>query len=253
MTPPFLSSELQERHRQQAQAAMLDLQHKGQWKGSTQAHVAYQKKPLEWIVKYLEVPERTLRWSLNPGYTKHEWDGDRDPLVKAFCALADWKNCGIESATGVGKTYVAACIVFWFIACHENSLVITIAPKETQLLTQLWKEIGALWPRFRKHFPQAELLSGMIRMRPGEDAAKMSWTAMAFVCGVGADEEIAGRAKGFHREHMLFVSEETQSIHAAIMKSFDTVVPPTTTCTLASATRPTSRTRCICSASARLR
>lgn len=185
------------------------------------AHTAYQKKPLEWIVKYLEVPEETLRWSLSgPEYKSHDWDGDSDPLVKIFDGLSAGKNVGVEAATGTQKTYTAACLVFWFQACFENSLVITVAPTENMLLKQLWKEIGDLWPRFQKHFSQAELLSGLLRMRP-QEAGREKWAALAFVCGVGADEEIAGRAKGFHAADMLIISEETQSIHNAIITSFD--------------------------------
>jgi len=166
------------------------------------------------------VPENTLRWSLNPGYDTHAWDGDADPIVKMMEALANGQDCGVEAATGTQKTFTAACLVLWFLACFENSLVVTSAPKSEQLLLQIWKEIGDLSGRFLKHFPDAEFLTGKLRMRPAEEE-KETWAAVAFVCGVGATEEMAGRAKGFHREHMLIITEETQSIDPAIMASFD--------------------------------
>ena len=118
------------------------------------------------------------------------------------------------------NTYVAACLTLWFLACFEDSLVIQAAPKEDQLLLQVWKEIGGLILRFKKHFPQAELLTGKLRMRPAE-GEKEKWAAQAFVCGVGANEETAGRAKGFHARDMLIITEETQSIDPAIIASFD--------------------------------
>jgi len=118
------------------------------------------------------------------------------------------------------NTFLAALIVFWFLATHENSLVFTAAPRGEQLLLGVWKEIGDLWPRFQRHFPQAELLSGKIRMQPA-DGSKEKWAASAFVCGVGADEESATRAQGLHAEHMLIITEETPGIHSAIMNAFE--------------------------------
>src|SRR3990167_7163939 len=100
MSLPTLSPAALDKLRAQAIAKRIELQRAGAWKGSVQAHVAYQKNPLEWIVKYLEVPEETLRWSLSPEYADHDWDGDEDPLIKIMDGLAAWKNVGCEAATG---------------------------------------------------------------------------------------------------------------------------------------------------------
>lgn len=216
-----------------AQAEREKRKRKGEWKGAVVAHEEYQHRPLEWIVKHLDVPEHTLRWSLNEGYQrcicdsevcqgggKHRWDGDEDPLVLVLETLAGWQDCAVESATGPGKTFLAACIVFWFLACHEDSLTITAAPKKEQLLTQVWKEIGELWPRFQRHFPDAELLTGKIRMKPAIEE-KETWAAFAFVAGVGAEEESATKAHGFHREHMLIITEETPGMSWPVLTAFD--------------------------------
>ncbi len=190
----------------------------GIWTTPVLAHSDYAKRPVDWIVEKLEVPEATLRWSLNKGYPDHKWDGDKDPIIMLLEALAEGKDVGVESATGVGKTYIAACIVLWFLACFEDSIVITAAPKQEQLLLHVWKEVGNLWEKFEKHFPRAELLTGKIRMRPTE-AGKEKWAATAFVCGVGADEESATKAQGFHSKHMLWITEETPGVHSAIMNA----------------------------------
>lgn len=202
----------------QAEAIYLARKRAGVWSAGVTAHVEYQKRPIEWIVKYLEVPEHTLRWSLNPGYEAHKWDGDKDPLVKAMQALADWDDAGIESGTGAGKSFLAACAIYWFLACFEDSIVSTVAPKEAQLLKFIWKEVGVLWPRFQRHFPQAQLLTGLIRMKPAE-SDKEKWAAAAFVCGVAATEDVATKAQGLHAEHLLIITEETPGIHPAIMEA----------------------------------
>lgn len=191
----------------------------GQWKSAIQPHTAYQHDPLRWIVEKLEVPEHTLRWSLNPGYENHQWDGDRDPLVKLLEYLAQWDDIGVEAATGTQKTFTAACIVYWFLACFEDSIVLTVAPREDQLLLHIWKEIGRLWPRFQKHFPNAQLLgSGKIRMKEAV-GERETWAATAFICGVAAEEDVAQRAAGSHAEHMLWITEETPGISLPIMRA----------------------------------
>ncbi len=157
-----------EQIRLRAQAEIERLKAAGEWVGEIQPHTAYQKKPIEWIVRFLEVPEETLCWSMSPEYGRHEWDGDKDPIAKVLEALAEGKDCGVESATGVGKTFIGACIVLWFLACFENAIVPTVAPREAQLHLHIWKEIGRMWPKFNKLFPQAELLSGKLRMKPAK-------------------------------------------------------------------------------------
>ena len=161
--------------------------------GEVRAHTAYQRDPLGWIVEHLEVPEETLRWSLSPCYDSQAWDGTPDPMAVILNALANWENVGVESGTGTGKTFLAACITLWFLACHEDSIVVTVGPKEGQLKLQLWKEIGRLWPAFQHHFPKAKLLDGKIRMKDSVEDRE-TWAATAFVCGVGANEESATKA-----------------------------------------------------------
>ena len=185
------------------------------------AHTEYQDDPIGWVVDMLGVPEETLRWSLNDGYDTHRWDGTKDPLSTVLESLAAWDDVGVESGTGTGKTFLGACVVLWFLACWEDSIVVTLAPKLTQLTVHIWKEIGRLWPRFHRHFPQATFLaSGVIRMKPAVEDREV-WTARAFGCGVGADEVSATKAQGFHAEHMLILMEETPGMHPAIMVALE--------------------------------
>jgi hypothetical protein len=172
------------------------------------------------MVEKLGVRRESLLWSSNPTYGTHPWDGTVDPFCAALDALVANEDVGVESGTGTGKTYFLAALVMWFLACFEDSIVVTAAPKEAQLLLHVWKEIGRLWPRFALHFPQATLQTGKIRMKPAVEERE-TWAATAFVCGVGADEESATKAQGFHAVHMLIITEETPGVHAAIMVAFE--------------------------------
>lgn len=182
-------------------------------------HTGYQKDPVRWQVEQLGIPEHTIRWSLNPGYKGHKWDGTPDPIVAALEGLANNEWVGVEAGTGTQKTYnLGAAGMLWFLACWENAIVITLAPKEDQLSLHLWKEARKLFPAFKLRFPQAKLTDLKLRLRGGLDEA---WTATGFVCGVGADEEAAGKARGFHAEHALYIFEESPGVHHAIGAAID--------------------------------
>jgi hypothetical protein len=207
-----------EQIRIQATAEKVRRQREGAWSAGVQAHTDYQTRPEDWIVEFLGVPRETIRWSMLPEYADHQWDGTVDPLVAILEAIAENRDCGVESGTGTGKTYLLACVILWALATHENALVVTAAPKEDQLLKNVWKEVGKLWPRFERHFPQAQLQSGRILMRP-DASERDAWTAFAFVAGVGADEEAAQKAAGFHSAYMFWITEETPGMHQAIMNT----------------------------------
>lgn len=179
----------------------------------------YARDPVGWAVEVLGVPEWSLRWSLLPEYRDHRWDGTVDPIARMLEAIAEGRDCGVESATGTGKTYGAAIAVLWFIATHQDALVVTTAPKEDQLKVQLWKEIGRHWPRFKQRYPMASTVQLRVRMMDGEGQDDV-WGAIGWACGVDADEESATRAQGFHAPHMLVVTEETPGVPQPVMEAF---------------------------------
>lgn len=183
----------------------------------------YMQDPLLFAVDHLGVDRRTVEWSLFPEYDNHIWDGTPDPLVVMADALAEGSSVGVEGATGTGKTWWAACLVLWWLHCFENSLVVTTAPKADQLKLHLWAEISKLWPAFQSIRPGAQKLKVKLRMDPPHDY----WLAVAFPVGVGAGEESAAKARGFHNPHMLIITEETPGIQPAVMTAFrQTAVAP---------------------------
>lgn len=183
------------------------------------AHVEYQGRLLDWVVDKLEVPEETIRWSLSPEYEGHDWDGTPDPIAMIFDEVSEWRDVGVESGTGTGKTFGLACLSLAFLAVYPGSLVVTSAPKKEQLLSHMWKEIGELMPRFNRWFPEAELQTGLLSMEP-EVESKRAWSIQAFSAGVGKDEDSATKAQGHHREFMLIVTEETPGMKRPVMTAF---------------------------------
>lgn len=184
--------------------------------GEGNAHVEYQHDPVGWANDKLGVPEHTLRWSLNPGYDDHRWDGTPDPIATAFDAIADGHDAAIESGTGTGKSFGVAVLILWFLACWKNAQVYTFALNEDQLKLYIWKNIHELWPRFAAWFPLAEMTSLTIRMRGGIDD---TWGAHGRPVQVRAGETIATRAAGMHGEDMLLVYEEAAAMDWAIIEA----------------------------------
>lgn len=178
---------------------------------------AWRLNPFKWARERLGL--RIIPWShyCRDKYAAHKWDGTKEPLVECAKALGRGESVAVFSATGTGKTYLGAILVFWFLDCWEGSQVVTLAPKKEQLSLHIWKEIGKHWHLFTKIHPKARYLSGsmQIEMRPH----RKDWGAVGFACGVDADEEVAGRARGFHAEHMLFIIEETTGVNPALLNA----------------------------------
>lgn len=184
--------------------------------------------PFLWAKERLGV--RMDRWAQYAPklYVTHAWDGTTEPLWSAGQALARNQSVAVSSAIGIGKTFFGGILTLWFADCWPSTKVeledgstidgpggqvVTFAPKRDQLRLHIWKEIGSLWPRFQRLHPRAQLDTLRIQMRTGRD----DWGAVGFVCGVGADEEVANRARGFHAEHLLLIFEETTGIDRAIL------------------------------------
>lgn len=184
--------------------------------GRLRPHSEYQTDPVGWAVEKLGVDAYTLRWSLDAAYGSHAWDGTVDPLATAYEAIRDWKDVGIESGTGTGKSYGVAVLILWFLACWDGSQVYTFAPKEDQLRLYIWRAIGELWPKFSVHFPTATLTDLCIRMHGGIDE---SWAAHGYAVGIKAGEQVSTKASGMHAVHMLLVYEEMPGIPQQVIEA----------------------------------
>lgn len=207
----------------------------------------WKKDPLLWLEERLGEDRSNLVWDLRSDkYKDHVWDGDPNPMAQAWMRLGNsyreyietgntsCKYVAIESATGTGKTYWLARLVFWFLDCFDNSLVITSAPSENQLKYGLWSEISMLYPKIKKLRPKANKWKTRLAMEDmsvGEDGKPLtaeekekmnaeSWHAISHIAGTSANEESANKARGFHRKSMLIILEECTGIPHSILTAF---------------------------------
>ena len=177
------------------------------------AHAEYQNDPIGFAVDHLGIREETLRWSLNPGYKNHVWDGTPEPIVAIAEALVEWQDIGVESATGTGKSHTLGWATLWFDAVWQGARVYSFAAKEEQLDFYAWTEIKKLWPAFKRLYPTAELTRLRIRMDGARDEGEgAGWGAVGRSIGVGAHEQVSTKAAGMHAPHMLILVEEAPGV-----------------------------------------
>jgi phage terminase large subunit len=172
----------------------------------------YQTHICEYLEERFGIKREMLQWSLMPEYKNHKWDGTPDPFYKLIKNIENSVWTGIESAKGVGKTFLGAHIALTFFDLFKNSIVVTVAPKEEQLKLHIWKEIGRVYPKFNKGF----LTTLKLRMEQHNE----DWAVTGFGVGTGAIEQVAQNAAGFHAEHMLIIFEETPGINQKVIDSF---------------------------------
>lgn len=181
----------------------------------------YKTRPDLWLVERFGEPETLLRWTKwnESAYQDHEWDGTKNPFYEVFKAVASGNWVGVESATGTGKTFILPRLIYWYLDVFENSLVVTTAPKQSQLKSVLWGEINACFPKFKRIRPQAEIFDLRIQVLGNDDKENTNYVAIGEVAGVKAGEEANVKMAGKHRERMLFVIDEMAGIPLSILNT----------------------------------
>ena len=119
----------------------------------------------------------------------------------------------VKAAHSVGKTFIEACIVIWFLMTHKNSIVITTAPTERQVRDLLWSEINNLI----KNSPV--LIGGKAKI------TGLSFDNRWFATGITTiaenAEDSAVRFQGYHAKNILVVMDEAIGIAPAIWEAID--------------------------------
>jgi hypothetical protein len=181
----------------------------------------YQKQPMLWLSEKFKEDPKTIQWSKNKGYENHIFDGSPDPLYNAWMDLTQKKWAGLESATGTGKTYIASRIIYWFLDCFFNSLVVIIGPTSSQLKDNIWSELRTAHPKFKSFRPESIIIENDLRVIDNSD--NKSWHAiMRSGSADGKNEEKASaKLSGFHREHMLFIFDEMQGVSSSAIETIE--------------------------------
>ena len=123
--------------------------------------------------------------------------------------VADYDRVAVAACHSVGKTYLLARIVLWFLYSYKDSIVITTAPTNRQVEALLWGEIGVAVKTALYN------LGGHLTNKGLKIAEK--WYAMGFspqkVAGGDDSKEQKGSTfQGFHADYILIVFDEAVGV-----------------------------------------
>lgn len=205
----------------------------------------YRRDPMLWLKDRLGEDRKNFLWGeYGTEYEHHVWDGDKNPMFNAWRALSDsyieakdgkipsCRTVAVEAATGTSKTWSLARIVYWFLDCFPNSLVVTTAPTEPQLKLGVWSEISKIMRKIRKHHPKSNLYTMRLLMddktrqkqstnlQAEDEDLFDGWLATSFIAGTNKDEDSATKARGLHREFMLILLEEASGMDKSVVNAF---------------------------------
>jgi len=142
----------------------------------------------------------------------HLWSKQREVAE----SVRDNPRTAVKAGHGVGKTFVAAVILLWFLDTHPNSRVITTATKWSQVKKLLWHEVNQLHKR-AKDRPQA-------KDRPIFHGADLLLTELnlpdgRYAIGLSSKPEQSESFAGHHAPHILVIVDEASGVHRKIFEA----------------------------------
>lgn len=126
------------------------------------------------------------------------WDRE----IEILRAIQTCRRTAIKACHGAGKTFSLALAALWWLARHEQGVVLTTAPTFRQVKTQLWSEIHRIAERSKIAYPPLNATDLTLR----GDAN--------FALGLSTDQ--AENFQGYHGKHVLIIADEAPGIGAGI-------------------------------------
>jgi len=121
--------------------------------------------------------------------------------VEIMESVRDHRRTVTRASHSVGKTHIAARIALWYLYTRAPCIVITTAPKATQVRDLLWGRLRAAWGQTRLPLPGECLLT---RLEPRRHDPE--WYA------VGYTAKDAEGFQGYHEAHVLIVFDEAPGV-----------------------------------------
>jgi len=132
------------------------------------------------------------------------WSGQEE-IIKAV-SLFD--KVSVSSGHSLGKDYIAARLILWFLYTFYPSIVIATAPTSRQVEKVIWGELGEAFYR-SKHKLGGRLLTKELIVDE-----KMKWYATGFT--TKDVRKTQGKFQGFHGKNVFLLFSEAQAIEDSI-------------------------------------
>lgn len=117
---------------------------------------------------------------------------------KIILSVRDNRRTAAPSGHGIGKTYLAACIVLWFLFSFPGAKILTTAPTWFQVENLLWREV--------RRILTTSLLSSFCRASLTGINLSEDWFA------IGLSTNDPTRFQGIHAPHVLIVFDEATGV-----------------------------------------
>lgn len=147
------------------------------------------------------------KWRKDPVYFCENFLGTSlwEKQKEIIESVRDNKHTVVRSGHGVGKTFVSANIVLWFLSVFYPSKVITTAPTWNQVKNILWTEVNKLYKKSKIPIG-GELMQTMLRISDEH-----------FAIGFSTDE--ADKFQGHHSDYVLVIFDEASGVSADIWEA----------------------------------
>jgi len=142
------------------------------------------------------------------------------------CSLMAHKRVAVAGAKGIGKGYVAALIIWWFMVTRPFAKVGITSASATTVQTNVWGELAAFYRKSALLREMFDMGDRMIRSRrhPKEHFAIARQASVKYTRGGGARERQAEGLSGMYTRHVLWVLDEATAIDDAIYDTIATSV-----------------------------
>lgn len=156
-----------------------------------------------------------LRCQKDPAWMVRTQFGDDlwDDQIRIIESVRDHPRTAWRSCHGIGKTFVVARLVLWWLYSFPYSIVITTAPTWRQVQDLVWKEIRSCHYRSRR--PLGGHLSPM--------ATELSLDGKEWIA-IGLSTNESNRFQGYHAEHLLVIVDEASGVREDIFEAIEGVL-----------------------------
>jgi phage terminase large subunit len=121
------------------------------------------------------------------------------PQQRQICrSIRDNKRTAAPSGHGIGKTFLAACIVLWFLFSYPGAKILTTAPTWFQVENLLWREVRLILSR--------SIFAGMVKASLTGITLADDWFA------IGLSTNDPTRFQGIHAPYVLIVFDEATGV-----------------------------------------
>lgn len=135
------------------------------------------------------------------------WSKQREVLQ----SVSRHSRTAVKSAHGVGKSWLAAHAVIWFLATRRPAEVLTTAPTWRQVERILWKEIKLAWGRA---VPDIQALGVCL-------TTELKFGNGHAAYGLSTDDP--DRFQGIHSPHLMVIVDEAAGVASSIFDAMATL------------------------------